>query len=60
MSAGNWLILGASSAMARALARQVAETGASVFLAGRDTRDLGGHRVGLRPPRRAGGRGAGI
>ncbi len=36
----NWLILGASSAMARAFARRVSETGATVFLAGRDTDDL--------------------
>lgn len=35
-----WLILGASSAMARALARAVAEDGASVLLAGRDMADL--------------------
>ncbi len=36
----NWLILGASSAMARAFARRVAENGADVFLAGRDMDDL--------------------
>ncbi len=36
----NWLILGASSAMARAFSRRVAEQGASVFLAGRDMADL--------------------
>ena len=36
----NWLILGGSSAMARAFARQVAEAGADVFLAGRDMDDL--------------------
>lgn len=35
-----WLILGASSAMARALARAVADGGASVLLAGRDMADL--------------------
>lgn len=35
-----WLILGASSAMARALARAVAERGHSVLLAGRDIPDL--------------------
>ncbi|MEL6644289.1 MAG: SDR family NAD(P)-dependent oxidoreductase [Pseudomonadota bacterium] len=35
-----WLILGASSAMARALARAVADEGASVLLAGRDMADL--------------------
>ncbi|MFQ5438366.1 MAG: SDR family oxidoreductase [Paracoccaceae bacterium] len=36
----NWLILGASSAIARAFARRVAKTGARVFLAGRDMDDL--------------------
>lgn len=36
----SWLILGASSAMARAFARAVAEQGADVFLAGRDQDDL--------------------
>ena len=36
----NWLILGASSSMARAFARSVAEDGADVFLAGRDMDDL--------------------
>jgi len=36
----NWLILGASSAMARGFARQVAEQGANVFLVGRDMDDL--------------------
>jgi short-subunit dehydrogenase len=35
-----WLVLGASSAIARAFARQVAEAGASVLLAGRDRDDL--------------------
>ncbi len=35
-----WLILGASSAMARALARAVAERGDAVLLAGRDMGDL--------------------
>ncbi|MEM9477463.1 MAG: SDR family NAD(P)-dependent oxidoreductase [Pseudomonadota bacterium] len=35
-----WLILGASSAMARALARAVADEGAGVVLAGRDMADL--------------------
>lgn len=35
-----WLILGASSAMARALARAVADAGAGVLLAGRDMADL--------------------
>ena len=36
----SWLILGASSAMARAFARQVSEQGATVYLAGRDMDDL--------------------
>jgi len=36
----NWVILGASSAMARAFARRVAAEGANVFLAGRDMDDL--------------------
>jgi len=35
-----WLILGASSAMARAFARRLAEDGADLFLAGRDMDDL--------------------
>ena len=35
-----WLILGASSAMARAMARQLAERGDAVLLAGRDIEDL--------------------
>lgn len=35
-----WLILGASSAMGRALARAVSEMGANVLLAGRDRQDL--------------------
>lgn len=36
-----WLILGGSSAMARALARALAERGDSLLLAGRDMEDLG-------------------
>jgi len=36
----SWIVLGASSSMARAFARQVAERGDAVFLAGRDTDDL--------------------
>lgn len=36
----SWLILGASSAMARAFGRAVAEQSADVFLAGRDAQDL--------------------
>ena len=35
-----WIILGATSSMARAFARKVAATGAAVLLAGRDTADL--------------------
>ncbi|MFT4716619.1 MAG: short-subunit dehydrogenase [Paracoccaceae bacterium] len=35
-----WIILGASSAIARAFSRQVSQQGASVFLAGRDMSDL--------------------
>ena len=35
-----WIILGATSSMARAFARAVAETGAGVLLAGRDLEDL--------------------
>jgi short-subunit dehydrogenase len=41
MSAGEtWLVLGASSAIARAFAREAASRGADVILAGRDTDDL--------------------
>ncbi len=36
----SWLILGASSAMARAFARALAAEGAALFLAGRDRADL--------------------
>ncbi len=36
----SWIILGATSAMARAFARKVAAEGAGVFLAGRDIEDL--------------------
>lgn len=35
-----WIILGATSAMARALAREVAAKGNSILLCGRDTEDL--------------------
>ena len=35
-----WIILGASSAMARAFTRRMANTGASLILAGRDQEDL--------------------
>jgi len=38
--AGTWLILGASSAMARAFARALAARGAHLLLAGRDGEDL--------------------
>ena len=40
MSNESWLILGATSSMARAFARAVAEGGAMVLLAGRDMADL--------------------
>ena len=41
MSGDTWLILGASSSVARAFAFEVAQEGADVILAGRDTEDLG-------------------
>lgn len=40
MSGETWLILGASSSMARAFARALAERGAALYLAGRDAEDL--------------------
>ncbi|MSO70476.1 MAG: SDR family NAD(P)-dependent oxidoreductase [Alphaproteobacteria bacterium] len=40
MSAGTWIIVGGSSAIARACARRVAAAGADVVLAGRDRADL--------------------
>lgn len=40
MTTETWLILGATSSMARALARQLAERGAGLLLAGRDMADL--------------------
>ena len=40
MIASHWLILGASSAIARAFARQAAAAGADIILAGRDQADL--------------------
>jgi len=40
MSDTTWIILGASSAMARATARALAATGAGLLLAGRDATDL--------------------
>ena len=36
----SWIILGATSSMARAFAREMAETGAAVLVAGRDMDDL--------------------
>lgn len=36
----NWIILGATSSMARAMARQLAARGDTLFLAGRDMEDL--------------------
>ena len=42
-----WIILGATSSMARAFGRAVAEQGAHVFLAGRDMDDLKGAAVDL-------------
>lgn len=36
-----WIILGATSAMARAYARKLSENGAAVLLAGRDLKELG-------------------
>jgi short-subunit dehydrogenase len=44
----HWLILGASSAMARAFAREAAARGASVTLAGRDQDDLAATAADLR------------
>ena len=38
---GTWVIVGATSSMARAFARRVAEDGAHVLLAGRDMDDMG-------------------
>ena len=35
-----WIILGATSSMARAFARKLAEEGATIYLAGRDMADL--------------------
>ncbi len=42
-----WIILGATSSMARAFGRALAERGATVFLAGRDMEDLKGAAVDL-------------
>ena len=36
----SWIIMGASSSMARALARKLSERGHAIFLAGRDMKDL--------------------
>ncbi len=48
MSAPAWLILGASSAIARAFARAAAADGADILLAGRDTADLEASAADLR------------
>ncbi|HBZ44569.1 MAG TPA: short-chain dehydrogenase [Maritimibacter sp.] len=42
-----WIILGATSSMARAFSRALAERGATVYLAGRDMADLKGAAVDL-------------
>ena len=42
-----WILLGATSSMARAFGRAVAERGATVYLAGRDMEDLKGAAVDL-------------
>ncbi|MBL6426336.1 MAG: SDR family oxidoreductase [Maritimibacter sp.] len=42
-----WIILGATSSMARAFGRAVAERGATVYLAGRDMEDLKGSAADL-------------
>ena len=47
-SPGLWLILGASSAIARAFARQAAAAGADIILAGRDQADLAHTAADLR------------
>ena len=54
--APTWLVLGASSAIARAFARVAAEDGADVILAGRDSDDLDktAADVAIRTGRRAG------
>ncbi len=49
-----WLVLGASSSVARAFARQAAESGADLILAGRDIRDI--DRVAADARIRGGGR----
>jgi len=48
VSAPVWLILGASSAIARAFARAAAADGADILLAGRDTADLEASAADLR------------
>jgi short-subunit dehydrogenase len=48
MAVGTWLILGASSALARAFARRAACEGARLLLAGRDTADLADAGADLR------------
>jgi short-subunit dehydrogenase len=47
-SPGLWLILGASSAIARAFARQAAASGSDIILAGRDQTDLAHTAADLR------------
>jgi short-subunit dehydrogenase len=47
-AAETWLILGASSAIARAFARLAADSGADVLLAGRDAADLAAGAADLR------------
>lgn len=49
-----WLVLGASSSVARAFARQAAEDGADLILAGRDIRDI--DRIAADARIRGGGR----
>src|SRR5262245_25098581 len=48
MAVDTWLILGASSALARAFARRPAREGARLLLAGRDTADLADAAADLR------------
>ncbi len=52
-----WIILGATSAMARAFARAVSAEGAAVLLAGRDKDDLAALAADCALARRAAGRG---
>lgn len=48
MMGQTWLVLGASSAIARAFAREAAKNGADILLAGRDLDDLGHTAADLR------------